>query len=286
MAELRWKNFSSPDQVLRLPKLTAELVEVGELTVGYLVTEPGWRWSEHVQPTVGGEWCQARHVGVILSGAVAVRLQDGRVREFGPNDVFDIPPGHDGWTLGDDPCVQIEWAGLLTFAGLNTGLQGRALVTLLFTDLVESTTTAARLGATAWRELLINHFESIRRELDRFGGREVATTGDGIFATFDGPARALHCARAIQRAARSQGLSVRAGVHVGEVELVGGNVRGVAVHEASRIMGQAAADEILVSETTRVLALPAGLPFEDRGVHKLKGLDGEWRLHAVAAEPA
>lgn len=286
MVDFHWKSFDDPDQVLRLPKLTAELVEVGELTVGHLVTQPGWRWSEHVRPTVGGEWCQARHVGVVLSGRVAVQLQDGRVREFGPNDVFDIPAGHDGWTVGDEPCVQIEWAGLLTFAGLNTGLQGRALVTLLFTDLVDSTTTAARMGDRAWRELLVNHFEAIRRELDRFGGREVATTGDGMFATFDGPARALHCARSIQRAAREQGLSIRAGVHVGEVELVGRNVRGVAVHEASRIMGQAAADEILVSETTRVLALPAGMPFEDRGVHQLKGLEGEWRLHAVASEPA
>ena len=286
MVDFHWKSFDDPDQVLRLPKLTAELVEVGELTVGHLVTQPGWRWSEHVRPTVGGEWCQARHVGVVLSGRVAVQLQDGRVREFGPNDVFDIPAGHDGWTVGDEPCVQIEWAGLLTFAGLNTGLQGRALVTLLFTDLVDSTTTAARMGDRAWRELLVNHFEAIRRELDRFGGREVATTGDGMFATFDGPARALHCARSIQRAARQQGLSIRAGVHVGEVELVGRNVRGVAVHEASRIMGQAAADEILVSETTRVLALPAGMPFEDRGVHQLKGLEGEWRLHAVASEPA
>jgi class 3 adenylate cyclase len=285
MAEFHWKSFDAPDQVLRLPKLTAELVEVGEVTVGQIVSQPGWRWSEHVRPTVGGEWCQARHVGTILSGRVDVQLQDGRLQEFGPNDVFDIPPGHDGWTVGDEPCVQIEWAGLLTFAGLNTGLQGRALVTLLFTDLVDSTTTAARMGDRAWRELLVNHFEAIRRELDRFGGREVATTGDGMFATFDGPARALHCARSIQRAAREQGLSIRAGVHVGEVELVGRNVRGVAVHEASRIMGQAAADEILVSETTRVLALPAGLPFEDRGVHELKGLEGEWRLHAVAAEP-
>ena len=286
MAELRWKSFDTPDDVLRFPKLTAQLVEVGELTVGYLVTEPGWRWSEHVRPTVGGEWCQARHVGVILSGRVAVQLQDGELREFGPNDVFDIPPGHDGWTLGDEPCIQIEWAGLHTFAGLGAGLRGRALLTLLFTDIVGSTVMAARLGDRSWRELLSNHFEAIRRELDRFGGREVDTTGDGMFATFDGPARALHCAEAIRRAGAVLGLQIRAGVHVGEVEVTGVNVRGVAVHEAARIMAEAEADEILVSETTRVLALPSGLPFEDRGVRELKGLDGEWRLHALAVEPA
>ena len=284
MAEFRSKNFGSPDQTLRLPKLTAEMVEIGEVTVGYLVTEPGWRWSEHVRPVVGGEWCQARHLGVILSGRVAVQLKDGRRLEFGPNDVFDIPPGHDGWTVGDEPCVQIEWAGLHTFGGLGTGLHGRALVTLLFTDIVDSTSTATELGDAAWRELLSRHFEATRAELDRFGGREVDTTGDGMFAAFDGAARALHCAEAIRRAAHRQGLRIRAGVHVGEVEIVGKDVRGVAVHEATRIMGQAAADEILVSETTRVLAGTAGLRFEDRGTHELKGLAGDWRLHAFVAD--
>jgi class 3 adenylate cyclase len=282
VAEFQVKNFQSPDQVIRLPKFTAELVEVGELTVGLLVTQPGWRWSVDVRPEVGGEWCQARHLGVVLSGRVAVQLQDGRRLEFGPNDAFHIPPGHDGWTIGDEPCVQIEWAGLHTFAGLGAGLRGRALVTLLFTDLVDSTATAKQLGDTAWRDLLTAHFEAVRAELDRFGGREVATTGDGMFATFDGPAPALHCARAIRRSAARQGLRIRAGVHVGEVELVGGNVRGVAVHEAARVMGKAGADEILVSETTRVLALTSGLEFDDRGTHKLKGLAGEWRLHALA----
>jgi class 3 adenylate cyclase len=278
------KNFGNPDKTIRLPGITVELVEVGELTVGYILTEPGWRWSKDVQPHVGGDWCQARHLGVVLSGRVAVQLKDGRLLEFGPNDVFDIPPGHDGWTLGSEPCVQIEWAGLHTFAGLSTGLHGRALATLLFTDLVDSTSMANRLGDTAWRELLTAHFESMRSELDRFGGREVDTTGDGVFATFDGPARALHCADSMRRAASRQGLTIRAGVHVGEVELVGGGVRGVAVHEAARVMGKAGAGEILASETTRMLASTAGLQFEDRGLHELKGLAGEWRLYALTSE--
>jgi class 3 adenylate cyclase len=275
------KNLHAPDQVIRLPKFTAEVVEVGEVTVGLLVTQPGWRWSVDVRPEVGGEWCQARHLGVVLSGRVAVQLQDGQLLEFGPNDVFHIPPGHDGWTIGDEPCVQIEWAGLHTFAGLGAGLRGRALVTLLFTDLVDSTATAKQLGDKAWRDLLTAHFEAIREELDRFGGREVDTTGDGMFATFEAPAPALHCAQAIRRSAARQGLRIRAGVHVGEVELVAGGVRGVAVHEAARIMGEAGADEILVSETTRLLALASDLEFEERGTHALKGLAGEWRLHAL-----
>jgi class 3 adenylate cyclase len=282
VAEFQVKNFHSPDHVIRLPKFTAELVEVGELSVGLLVTQPGWRWSVDLRPEVGGEWCQARHLGVVLSGGVGVQMQDGRLLEFGPNDVFHIPPGHDGWTIGDEPCIQIEWAGLHTFAGLGSGLRSRALVTLLFTDVVGSTATARRLGDRVWRDLLTAHLEAVRAELDRFGGREVDATGDGMFATFDGPAPALHCAMAIRGSAARDGMRIRAGVHVGEVEFVGGRLRGIAVHEAARIMSKAGADEILVSETTRILALASGLEFDDRGAHNLEGLEGEWRLHALA----
>jgi class 3 adenylate cyclase len=121
--------------------------------------------------------------------------------------------------------------------------------------------------------------------LERFGGREVSTTGDGMLATFEGPARALYCATAMRRAAHSLGLQVRAGVHVGEVELVGNDVRGVTVHEAARIMAAAGEDEIVVSDLTRALAGASGMRFEDRGTHTLKGLDGEWRLATFVAEP-
>lgn len=152
-------------------------------------------------------------------------------------------------------------------------------VTLLFTDLVDSTPLAAELGDTRWRELLSRHFEAARTSLERYRGREVNTTGDGLLATFAAPAPALHCAVAIQRAAHAEGLHVRAGVHVGEVEMVGREIRGVAVHEAARIMAKAGADEVLASETVRLFATTSGLRFEDRGVHPLKGLDGEWRLY-------
>jgi class 3 adenylate cyclase len=154
------------------------------------------------------------------------------------------------------------------------------LRTLLFTDLVDSTQMASKLGDARWRERLSEHFTAARDELDRFQGREVATTGDGIVATFDGPARALHCAAAIRRRANSVDLHIRAGVHVGEVELVGEDVRGVAMHEAARIMAVADTDEILVSELTRALAGATELKFEDRGTRELKGLDGEWKLAA------
>jgi class 3 adenylate cyclase/mannose-6-phosphate isomerase-like protein (cupin superfamily) len=279
MALERAKNVEQPDDTIELPLLTARIVEVGDFTVGHIVHQPGWRWSTHVRPSVGGEWCQARHVGFVLSGRVAVVLQDGTELKLGPNDVVDIPPGHDAWVVGDEPFVQLEWTGFHTFIGTQ-GAGGGALATLLFTDLVDSTAVAAKLGDRRWRELLSSHFAAARSALDRFGGREVKTTGDGLLATFDGPVRALRAATAIGSAARNDGLGVRAGIHVGEVELVAGDVRGVAVHAAARIMARAGAGEILVSETTRVLAQSSGLEFEDRGTHELKGLDGEWRLFA------
>lgn len=284
MADALLKSLDVPDDVIEFPGMDARIVELGDLTVGRLVSQPGWRWSTHVRPTVGGEWCQARHVGIVLSGRLGIVLSDGTSYEIGPNDVFDIPPGHDGFTIGDEPCVQIEWAGLRAFAGFPTGIHSRVLATLLFTDVVDSTAIAARLGDNRWRELLSRHFETARAELERFGGREVTTTGDGMLATFEGPARALHCAAALRRSTSRDGLRIRAGVHVGEVELVGNDVRGVTVHEASRIAAAAAPDEILVSDLTRALAGASGLVFDDRGVHTLKGLEGEWKL-AAYVEP-
>jgi class 3 adenylate cyclase len=283
MIDLRLKSFATPDQTIELPLLKAEIVELGDFTVGYVVHQPGWSWSEHVRPTVGGEWCQARHVGVLLSGRTGVRLADGTTYELGPHDVVDLPPGHDGWVIGDEPAVMLEWSGLHTFVGPAMS-RGRGLATLLFTDLVDSTPMAAKLGDRAWRELLSGHFVAARSALDRFGGREIDTTGDGILATFDGPANALRAAEAIRDNAARHDLRIRAGVHVGEVEFVGSDVRGVAVHEAARIMGKAAEGEILVSETTRALAQPSGFAFEDRGSQTLKGLEGERRLYAVRTD--
>lgn len=285
MAEALSKSFERPDDVVEFPLIKTRIVELGDLTVGELVSQPGWRWSTHVRPTVGGAWCQARHVGFVVSGRLGIDFSDGMRLEFGPGDVFDVPPGHDGYTVGDEPCVQIEWQGIRAWAGFPTGIHSRILATLLFTDLVDSTAMAVELGDARWRQLLSEHFEAARGDLERFGGREVKTTGDGMLATFDGPARALHCASAIRRAAQKHGLEIRAGVHVGEVELVGEDVRGVTVHEAARVMAAAGAGEILVSDMTRALAGASGLRFEDRGKFTFKGLDGEWQLAEFVAEP-
>jgi class 3 adenylate cyclase len=283
MTDRHSKNLAKPDKTIRFEKLVQDMVELGDLTVGRNVLEPGWRWSTHVRPHVGGEWCKGRHVGIVLSGRMGITFSDGSTMEVGPNEAFDIPPDHDGYTIGDEPCVQIEWGGLTAFTGRRN--TARVLTTLLFTDIVSSTEMASRLGDAAWRGMLSSHFEMVRRELDRHLGHEVKTTGDGFLAIFEGPAHALGCAFAICRAAMADGLSIRAGVHVGEVERVGTDVRGIAVHEAQRIMAHAGNNEILVSELTRALSTASGYTFEDRGTHQLKGLSGDWHLYALANSP-
>ena len=162
-----------------------------------------------------------------------------------------------------------------------TATPDRVLATVLFTDLVDSTARATELGDRGWRHLLEQHHAVVRRELARFGGREVDTAGDGFFATFDGPARAIRCARAIVEAVEPLGLAVRAGLHTGEVELLDGKVAGIAVNIGARIAARAAAGEVLVSGTVTDLVAGSGLEFEDRGVAELKGVPGEWRLSAV-----
>ena len=159
----------------------------------------------------------------------------------------------------------------------------RILTTVLFTDIVGSTERAAQLGDRAWRELIARHHAAVRSEIARFRGREIDTAGDGVFASFDGPARAIACAHAIRRTLGDLGLDIRAGVHTGECELDGGKLRGIAVHIGARVAHQAAPGEVLVSSTVKDLVAGSGLEFEDRGAHELKGVPGEWRLFAVAA---
>ena len=279
------KSLRTPDETTELTRVRQDIVELGDLTVARVVQQPGWRWRTDLQPRVGGEWCQSRHIGVVLSGRARIELEDGTTFDVGPDDVFDIPPGHDAWVLGDEEIVAFEWSGnVRAWAGFTGTSHSRALATMLFTDVVDSTALAARLGDAKWHYLLASHYETARRQIERFRGREVSTTGDGMVATFDGPAAALDAAAGIRAAAVRDDVHVRFGVHVGEVQVVGNDVRGVAVHEAARVMAAAGPDEIVVSEITRSLALAAGLEFEDRGVHELKGLPGEWRLYAYVGD--
>jgi class 3 adenylate cyclase len=157
----------------------------------------------------------------------------------------------------------------------------RVLATLLFTDIVGSTQAAVDLGDRRWHELLDRHHAAVRRQLARFDGSEIDTAGDGFLARFDGPARAIRCARAIQDAVRSLGLEIRAGVHTGEVELRDGDVAGIGVHIGARIGARAQGGEVLVSRTVTDLVAGSGIGFSDRGEHELKGVPGTWRLFAV-----
>jgi class 3 adenylate cyclase len=156
------------------------------------------------------------------------------------------------------------------------------LATVLFTDIVASTARAAELGDRAWRDLLEQHHARIREQLARFRGKEIDTAGDGFFASFDGPARAIRCASSIHESLGFLGLEVRAGVHTGECELLEGKVAGIAVSIGARVAGEARPGEVLVSQTVKDLVAGSGLQFEDRGAAVLRGVPGEWRLYAVA----
>ena len=191
-------------------------------------------------------------------------------------------PGEDHlpW-VGDADAVLDEVEEFVT-GGLGRFESDRRLATLVFTDIAGSTERAVELGDRRWRALLGQHDAVVRRQLERFGGRTIDTAGDGVFAAFDGPARAIRGACATRDAVQGLGLDVRAGVHTGEVEVIGENLGGVAVHIGSRVMSQAGAGEVLVSSTVKDLVVGSGIEFDDRGAHTLKGVPGEWRLFAVA----
>jgi class 3 adenylate cyclase len=158
----------------------------------------------------------------------------------------------------------------------------RTLATVLFTDIVDSTRTATELGDRRWREILECHQRDVRRALSRFNGRELKSIGDGFLATFDGPARAIKCAREIIESSEARGIRVRAGLHTGECELMGDDIGGIAVHIAARVSAHAGPSEVLVSRTVKDLVAGSGIQFSDRGTHTLKGISDPWQLHAVS----
>jgi class 3 adenylate cyclase len=280
MPRPRSKSLRNPDQVRRFPNGQIETVAHSEATIGRFRLQPGWRWSNDVRPIAHTHTCQLHHLGLVLKGRLRVETDDGEVCEFGVDEVYDIPPGHDAAVVGDEPFEAIEFASARVFAAPTDG--DRVLAAILCTDIVDSTVHLSRVGDAAWKELLLKHNQKARFEFNRFRGREIQTTGDGFLAIFDGPARAVRCAQEIGGAIAPLGIAIRAGVHTGEVELIGDNVRGLAVHEAARIAGVAGAHEIMVSATTMSLLEGSGLALEPRGRHELKGLTGARELFRVA----
>jgi class 3 adenylate cyclase len=216
------------------------------------------------------------------TGDRAVKVEQGQyIAEHIPGAKYVQLNGDDHlpWA-GDTNAVVEEIEEFLT--GARHGPEtDRVLATVLFTDIVSSTERAAALGDRRWRDFLEGYYALARRELARFRGREIDTAGDGFFAAFDGPARAVRCAEAIRAGALSLGVEVRSGLHTGECEVFGDKVGGIAVHIGARVASLAHPGEVLVSNTVKDLVAGSGLAFEDRGAHALKGVPGEWRLYAV-----
>lgn len=279
---LQRRRFSEPSDVRTFPKGRVEVVELDDTVVGRMIYEPGWRWSVDVRPLAGTDSCQYHHLGLAASGRLRVQMPDGTELEIGPGDVFEIPPGHDAWVVGDEAWVSVDFEAMRTYGkGKDAGSE-RVLASIVMTDIVDSTRRAAELGATRWRDLLGEHNRKAQTAIDRHRGRLVKTTGDGVLAQFDGAERAVRGAAAIRDAVRSLGLEIRAGVHSGEVQVTDEDVRGIAVHTASRIMSAAEPGEILVSATVMDLVDGSDLVFDDAGVHELKGLHGTRQLYRLA----
>ena len=203
------------------------------------------------------------------------------------SEVVELPELRGVYTWVDDEAHRATMEATERFISRLTARKQskRVLATILFTDIVGSTELAARLGDAAWRELLERHHAIVRRELARFQGRELDTAGDGFFAAFDGPARAVLAATALRDPLRAIGLEVRAGLHTGECEVSDGKIVGIAVSIGARISSLAGPGDVLVSSTVKDLVAGSGLRFEDRGVHQLKGIPEAWHLFALAGSP-
>jgi class 3 adenylate cyclase len=274
MPRLRYKRFATPDETRPLSKGRAAVVRLEETTVGRSEFDPGWRWSVDLAPIMGTTSCQVHHLGHAVSGVMRVRMDDGEELEIPPDSIYEIPPGHDAWVVGAESWVTVEWTSA-HIVGIGRGGAGeRVLATVLFTDIVDSTATLERIGDKAWQELLRLHNARLRDDLNVFRGREVKTTGDGFLAVFDGATRAVRCAAAMTRSAHDLGLAIRVGIHTGEVEFVGDDVRGVAVHAAARVMSLAGPEEVFVTSTTKDLVDGSDVLLEEAGTHELKGLSG------------
>jgi hypothetical protein len=177
VARLQRKSLRRPEETRPLGRGRLELVELGEAAIGRVTYQPGWRWSEDLQPIVGTASCEVHHIGFVLSGTLRVQMDDGSTIDLVPEDAFEVPPGHDAWVVGDEPFVAVDSLGRRYFGKPPDDEATRTLGSILFTDIVGSTEVVARLGDSVWRDLLAELNAASRTELERHRGREVATTG-------------------------------------------------------------------------------------------------------------
>ena len=283
MSPFEVRDLGEPEAVVTYPLGAAYQVRLAGTVVTRHVLQPGWSWEVHAQPLVGTASCELYHRGVVIKGRMGIRTDEGEEVVIEPNQVFDLLPGHVTWVEGDEELVMVDWAG---GAGFDTppGEGARVMTTILFTDIVDSTAHARAEGDAAWRNTVDMHEDIVRTVLVRFGGREVETAGDSFLIAFDGAERAIRCGLELVDALTPIRLSIRVGIHSGEVAMSDERVRGVAVHAAARILAEAGPGEVLVSGTTRDLAEgAAGLAFESRGRYRLKGLERELELFAAAS---
>jgi len=273
------RRFDDADERRGFEEGFLDLLSIGGMTFGRETLLPGWCWSKHVRQIADTERCEFHHVGYQLSGRWVVEDRDGVQLEIGPGDVFDTPPGHDSWVVGEEPCVTIDFQGIADWAMRGPSL--RILTTVLFTDIVDSTGMIERIGDTAWRKLKAQYDEKLSTALTSHGGVLVDTSGDGMLARFGSAAAAVRAAQAIVAGAERIGLPTRAGVHTGEVELKENDVTGMTVHVGARVMAQAGAGQVLVTSTTRDLTLDSGFDFVEKGAFELKGVTGARMLYAV-----
>jgi class 3 adenylate cyclase len=279
---LQRRRFSEATDIRRFPLGTVAVVELGDVVIGRLEYAPGWRWSTEVKPVAGTEWCEHHHVLVTVAGRLRMQLADGAEMETAPGEVAELPPGHDAWVVGEEPWIGFDVAGIRTYGRSKDSRVDRVLASIVMTDIVDSTRIAGELGPTRWRDLVAEHNRVAGEAIESRRGRLVKTTGDGLIAAFDGAEVAVRGAVAIRLATHDLGVSIRSGVHSGEVEVTVDDIRGLAVHTAARVMAVAAAGEILVSATVRDLVDGSDLVFEDAGVHELKGLHGPRQLYRLA----
>ena len=275
---LQRRRFTEPSETRTFPHGRVDVVELDDHVIGQMTYEPGWRWSVDVKPIAGTDTCQYHHIGYTVSGRLRIQMPDGTELETGPGEVFESPPGHDAWVVGDEPWVCVDFEAMRTYGRKHDAESERTLASIVITDIVDSTRRASELGAAGWQDVIAEHNRKASTVIERQRGRLVKTTGDGVIAVFDGAERAVRAAVAIRGVASVLDLDVRAGIHSGEVVLTSGDVRGIAVHTAARIMAAAEPGEILVSATVMDLVDGSGLAFEDAGLHELKGLSGRRQL--------